>query len=132
MMEKYLSPEDTIGIAPQDEATLIKAARSDPTVFNKLYLAHIRPVYRYIYSKVGEVRQAEDLSAQVFLEALESLPRYHHDGHFAAWLFSIARHKVVDHFRSHRSELPLEGSRERADKKDDPLTALIQTEEARH
>ncbi len=128
-MDKYLSPEDTRGIAIQDEATLIMAARSDPTVFNTLYLVHVRPIYRYIYSKVGDVKQAEDLTAQVFLEALESLPRYHHDGHFAAWLFRIARNKVVDYFRSYRSEFPIEESTEEGNKKSDPLTTVIQTEE---
>ncbi len=131
-MDKYLVSEDTKGVALVEEASLIKAARNDPTVFNQLYLAHIRPIYRYIFSKVGEVKQAEDLTAQVFLEALESLPRYHHNGHFAAWLFSIARHKIVDHYRSQHSELPLELNHGEANTKGDPLSTLIQTEEAQH
>ena len=130
-MDKYLLSEDTKGVAQLEEASLIKAACSDPTVFNRLYLAHIRPIYRYIFSKVGDVKQTEDLTAQVFLEALESLPRYHHNGHFAAWLFSIARHKVADHYRSQRSELPIEVTDGESDKKGDPLSTLIQTEEAR-
>lgn len=131
-MEKYLVSEDTKGTALMEEASLIKAACSDPAVFNQLYLAHIRPIYRYIFSRIGEARQAEDLTAQVFLEALESLPRYRHNGHFAAWLFSIARHKVVDHYRSHRSELPMPVNAEESNLKGDPLTALIQSEEAQH
>ncbi len=129
-MEKYLYSEDTTGIALQEEASLINAARSDPAVFNQLYLTYIRPIYRYIYSKVGEVRQTEDLTAQVFLAALESLPRYRHDGHFAAWLFSIARHKIVDHYRSRHVEAPIEIAQEASLKKGDPLAALIQTEDA--
>jgi len=129
MMDRYLSSEDTNGIALQEEASLFKAAVTDPAVFNQLYLAHIRPIYRYIFSKVGDVRQTEDLTAQVFLAALESLPHYHHDGHFAAWLFSIARHKVVDHFRSQRAELPLEDSKRVTSIKDDPLSTLIHTED---
>src|SRR5512136_1774986 len=108
MMDKYLASADTKEMAVLDEASLIMAARSNPAVFNQLYLTHIRPIYRYIFSKVGEVRQTEDLTAQVFLEALESLPRYHHNGHFSAWLFSIARHKVVDYYRTHHSEFPIE------------------------
>jgi RNA polymerase sigma-70 factor (ECF subfamily) len=128
-MDKYLLTEDTKGVAQLDEASLIKAACSDPTVFNRLYLAHIRPIYRYIFSKVGDVKQTEDLTAQVFLAALESLPRYHHNGHFAAWLFSIARHKVADHYRTRRSELPIEVTNGEYYKKGDPLSTLIQTEE---
>jgi RNA polymerase sigma-70 factor (ECF subfamily) len=130
MMEKYLTSEDTNEIALLEEASLIKAARSDPTVFNQLYLAHIRPIYRYIFCKVGDVKQTEDLTAQVFLEALESLPRYHHDGYFAAWLFGIARHKVADHYRTRHSELPIEATNGESNKKYDPLSTLIQLEEA--
>ncbi len=129
-MEKYLASEDTKSPALMDEAALIKAARSDPTIFNRLYLAHIRPIYRYIFSKVGDVKQSEDLTEQVFVEALESLPRYRHDGHFSAWLFSIARHKVVDHYRSRHPQVPIETVVQQGDKKDDPLMALIRSEEA--
>lgn len=128
-MDKYLISQDTKGIAFLEEASLFKAACSDPAVFNQLYLAYIRPIYRYIYCKVGDVKQTEDLTAQVFLEALESLPRYHHNGHFSAWLFSIARHKVVDHYRTQRSDLPIEVTDGESDNKVDPLSTLIQTEE---
>jgi RNA polymerase sigma-70 factor (ECF subfamily) len=129
MMDKYLTSEDTKGIALLEEASLFKAACSDPTVFNQLYLAYIRPIYRYIFCKVGDVKQTEDLTAQVFLEVLESLPRYHHHGHFSAWLFSIARHKVADHYRTRRSELPIEATNEESHKKGDLLSTLIQSEE---
>ncbi len=128
-MEKYLVSEDTKGIALLEEASLIKAARSDPTVFNQLYQAHVRPIYRYIFSKVGEVRQSEDLTAQVFLAALESLPRYRHDGHFSAWLFSIARHKVADYFRTQPSEVPIDTNEGNSAPKGDLLTTLIRSEE---
>jgi RNA polymerase sigma-70 factor, ECF subfamily len=128
-MDKYLISQDTKGIAFLEEASLFKAACSDPAVFNQLYLAYIRPIYRYIYCKVGDVKLSEDLTAQVFLEALESLPRYHHNGHFSAWLFSIARHKVVDHYRTQRSDLPIEVTDGESDNKVDPLSTLIQTEE---
>jgi len=128
-MDKYLISQDTKGIAFLEEASLFKAACSDPAVFNQLYLAYIRPIYRYIYCKVGDVKQTEDLTAQVFLDALESLPRYHHNGHFSAWLFSIARHKVVDHYRTQLSDLPIEVTDGESDNKVDPLSTLIQTEE---
>jgi RNA polymerase sigma-70 factor (ECF subfamily) len=129
MMDKYLVSEDTKKAALPDEASLIRAACNDPTVFNQLYLSHIRPIYRYIYSRVGEAKQTEDLTAQVFIAALEGLPRYHHQGHFAAWLFSIARHKVADHYRSQHQDLPLEARIAELEKKGDPLSAVIQTEE---
>src|SRR4030042_3112361 len=107
-MLEDLSTDNVKDISLTEEAALIKAACTDPTAFNQLYLSYIHPIYRYIFSKVGEARETEDLTTQVFLEALEGLPRYRHNGHFAAWLFSIARHKVADHYRSKRSELTIE------------------------
>jgi RNA polymerase sigma factor (sigma-70 family) len=129
-MVKDLSSEDSKGISLIEDASLIKTACSDPSAFTRLYLLYIHPIYRYIFSRVGDSREAEDLTAQVFLAALEGLPSYHHNGHFAAWLFSIARHKVADHFRSSRSEIPIEVADGECGR-GDPLSTIIQTEEAK-
>jgi RNA polymerase sigma-70 factor (ECF subfamily) len=129
-MAKDLSSDKTKGITSIEEAVLIKTARSDPTAFKLLYLSYIHPIYRYIFSKVGDASETEDLTSQVFLEALEGLSKYRHDGHFAAWLFTIAHHKVVDHFRSQHSDLPIEVAYRERIGKSDHLSALIQTEEA--
>lgn len=85
-MEEYLVSTDTRGATFPDEASLVRESRNNPGSFTQFYNAYIRLIYRYIYSKVGEVRQTEDLTGQVFLEALASLPHYRHDGHFAACL----------------------------------------------
>lgn len=83
----------------KDEEDLVRAAQKDLRVFEKLYQSHIQEVYRYVYSRTGSQPEAEDITAQTFLSALEGFQRYHHDGHFAAWLFSIARRKIADHYR---------------------------------
>jgi RNA polymerase sigma-70 factor (ECF subfamily) len=62
----------------------------------------------------------EDLTAQVFLEALQGLPRYRHRGHFAAWLFTIARRRAVDHYRRQVVLLPWDDALIPAGE-DDPL-----------
>jgi RNA polymerase sigma-70 factor (ECF subfamily) len=129
-MTMELTPEDAKGISPIDEAFLIENAWSDPAAFSQLYLAYLHPIYRYISSKVGERGESEDLTAQVFLEALEGLPHYRRDGHIAAWLFSIARHKVADHYRTRRSFLPIENAYEELTGASDTLSTLIQIEEA--
>ena len=84
--------------ADQDAAK-IAAAQRDGHAFEALYLDYAQPVYRYLYSRVGQIVEAEELTAQTFLAALEKLPAYQHKGHFAAWLFSIARNKAADYFR---------------------------------
>ncbi len=82
-----------------DDAQLIEAAQRDSTQFAPLYRRYVTPIYRYCYSRTGNVPDAEDLTSQIFLEALKGLPRYHHRGHFIAWLFTIARRRAADHYR---------------------------------
>jgi RNA polymerase sigma-70 factor, ECF subfamily len=91
-----------------DISDLIENARNDPQAFAELYQLYIQPVFRYLFSRIGSLPEAEDATAQTFLAILESLDRYHDDGHFAAWVFSIARRKAMDHFRSQRRQMPLE------------------------
>lgn len=131
-MEKSLSTEETKGFTLLDDAFQTEGAWNDPAVFNRLYQAFVHPIYRYIYSKVGDGKQAEDLTAEVFLSALESLPRYRHQGHLTAWLFSIARHKVADYYRLRRPEFSIEASNVEVETKGDPLAKIIQSEETRH
>ena len=82
-----------------DEPTLVRAAQTDSQSFGVLYDRYVQRVYRYCYYRTNHAPDAEDLTAQIFLAALEALPRYRQDGHFAAWLFSIARKKVADFHR---------------------------------
>ncbi len=90
-----------------DEARLVADALRDRRAFGRLYALYVQPLFRYLYSRIGGVPEAEDVTAQTFLAALESFGRYHHDGHFAAWLFGIARNKAADYFRQQRRQAPL-------------------------
>ena len=81
------------------ESLIADAARGDPAALAVIYDTYAQRVYRYFHSRLGNAADAEDLCAQTFLALLEALPRYRHRGQFAAWLFQIARHKAIDHFR---------------------------------
>ena len=87
---------------------IIAAARRDPQKFGELYTLYAQPVYRYLYSRIGNIAEAEDVTAQTFLVALMYFPKYRHDGYFASWLFSIARSKAMDYFRQRRNETSLD------------------------
>ena len=91
----------------QDESILVRAARTDTQAFAQLYDRYVQRLYHYCHHRTDNVRDAEDLTSQVFLAAMEAFPHYRQDGHFAAWLFAIARNKVVDHYRR-RPNLPLD------------------------
>jgi RNA polymerase sigma factor (sigma-70 family) len=82
-----------------DDAALVKHARSDADAFAVLYHRYLTPLYRYLYRRLGNDKDAEDLTAQVFTEALEGLAAYRERGRFASWLFTIARRRLVDLYR---------------------------------
>jgi len=84
-----------------DDLQLARAARADAEAFDALYRRYVTPVFRFCYARVNGVADAEDLTAQTFLAALESLARFNGRGSFAAWLFSIARYKCADFYRAH-------------------------------
>jgi len=94
--------------SPETDMELAKRAPSDPQAFTELYQRYLNGVYRYHLARTGHVQEAEDLTAQTFLTALESIRSFRGQGSFAAWLFGIASHKLADHYRRNRDELPLE------------------------
>lgn len=111
-----------------DIPVLVQAAREDPAAFGRLYQHYVQQIYRYLYSRVGTVHDAEDLTSQTFMTAYEFLPRYREQGFFSAWLFRIAQSKMMDHFRGSRREVRLEAA-ERMTMAQDALGCVIQDEE---
>jgi RNA polymerase sigma-70 factor, ECF subfamily len=91
-----------------DEARLVAAARRERAAFVPLYRAYVAPVYRYLAQQVGNRQDAEDLTTATFTKALAGLERYRGRGSFAAWLFSIARHTLLDYRRQRRPQLDVE------------------------
>lgn len=86
---------------------LAMRAGQDMEAFSTLYRRHLQRVYSYLLSRVGNVHDAQDLTAQTFIAALGALPHYRPQGRFIAWLLGIARHKLHDHFRSTVSQVEL-------------------------
>jgi len=105
---------------PGEIAALVAAAQSNPAAFAALYDRFLPPVYRYLYRRSGSRADAEDLTAQTFLSALEALPRYREQGHFAAWLFAIARSKLASHWRAGRGQTRLDGAEDLEELSADP------------
>jgi RNA polymerase sigma-70 factor, ECF subfamily len=109
-----------------EDAGPIADAQKNPAAFSVLYDHYVQPIYRYLYYRTSSAPEAEDLTSQTFLSALEALPHYQHRGSFAAWLFRIARGKVIDHFRR-QQQLPLEESI--PSETPDPLAQVAQKDE---
>jgi DNA-directed RNA polymerase specialized sigma24 family protein len=92
-----------------NEATLVEEARHNPEAFAALYRRYFTPLYRYLYRRLSNAHDAEDLTTQVFIDVLEGLAthRYREGGCFVAWLFTIARRRLVDFYRQ-RPSAPLD------------------------
>jgi len=81
-----------------DDRLLVEAAQSDRARFGELYEQNFYVVYAYIARRVGDRATAEDLTADVFREALAGIGRFEWRGvPFAAWLTGIASRVVADH-----------------------------------
>lgn len=95
---------------PLNEAQLVHLACDSAEAFSELYHRYVQPIYRYHMVHTGNPKDAEDLTSQTFISALEGIRSYRGSGPFSAWLMGIARRKQLMFFRSHRVELPLESA----------------------
>ena len=88
-----LSHSDVDGVAD-----ILQRARADPQAFGELYDAYFTRIYGYVAARLRSRADAEDAVADTFVRALDKLPQFEYrgPGSFAAWLFRIARNRVVD------------------------------------
>ena len=115
-----------------DEDKLIEQAKTDPEAFGKLYELHVEKIYHYIYYRIGNHHDAEDLTAKVFHRALNNIARYNHKGApFAAWLYRIAHNLVANWHRdrSRRHIVALENANLSGDRQANPQQAAEQANE---
>ena len=104
----------TMATCPQDLSTdeidLAYEARANTEAFGELYRRHVTRVYRYHMAHTGNVKDAEDLTSQTFIAALEGIRSFRGSGSFAAWLLGIAARKKAMFFRRSgiKPEVPIE------------------------
>ncbi len=98
----------------QDEENLVRRAKQrDQEAFSQLYEENFDKIYRYVALKIGDRIEAEDMTQQVFLKALQSISSFKWKGiPFSAWLFRIAHNQMVDYLRkkSKQATAPLDES----------------------
>ncbi len=96
----------------EDERQLIqRAVAGDHAAISALYDRYVDAIYHYALYRIGDMHTAEDITAEVFLRALESLSRYDERGvPFVVWLYRIAHARVIDHWRKlhRRTTLPID------------------------
>jgi RNA polymerase sigma-70 factor (ECF subfamily) len=89
--------------------TLVEKTKSGDTAsFGKIYDFFVDQIYRYIFYRVGSVEIAQDLTSETFLNALEKLTQFKKNTNFRAWLYTIARNKIIDFYRTNKKFVQLE------------------------
>ena len=108
------TPEGSVTPVEQadDAALAVRASRGESAAFGLLYDKHVAAIYRYVYYRVRDDAEAEDLTSDVFMRALKAMPRYEPRQAFLAWLYRIARNAVIDRARRGNRQVSYEDALE--------------------
>jgi RNA polymerase sigma-70 factor (ECF subfamily) len=98
---RYMSPEPN----ESPDADLIRRTmQGDASAYGDLYDRYIDQIYRYVFARVADRAEAEDMTEEVFLKSWEALigsrPTI---TNFQAWLYRIARNLIIDHYRTKKA-----------------------------
>lgn len=86
-----------------------RAKKGEPALFGDLYDHYLPQIYRYVFLKVGNKQETEDLTHEVFLSAWQNLKDYRSQGFpFSTWLYQIAHNRVIDYYRTRKSHSSLD------------------------
>jgi RNA polymerase sigma-70 factor (ECF subfamily) len=94
--------------AASDEALLAAYAAGDARAFADLYERHERPVYRYFLRQGATPAQADDLLQDTWLAVVRNAGHFEPRAKFTTWLYTIARNKLVDHWRGRDDAVSLD------------------------
>jgi RNA polymerase sigma factor (sigma-70 family) len=107
-----------------------RAAHWSESAFREVYSRYIKPVHAYILRRVRNHHDAEDLTAQVFVQAFDHLePKKVSSKELVAWLFTSARNATANHARRRRFMVSIEELPEAADESEDPGRAILDEEQ---
>jgi RNA polymerase sigma-70 factor, ECF subfamily len=95
--------EQTHLATARQEYAGVRAPRGEGDVqeFQTFYQEHVGLIYRYVYSKVGNREEAEDLTSQIFIKAVRGVDTERGPQSMQKWLFQVARTTIADYWRAH-------------------------------
>ena len=109
--------------APSDEQLMRAYAGGDTRAFETLYDRHTLPVWRFVQRSVQNASLADDLVQDVWFSVVRQAPQYAARAKFRTWLFTLAHHRMVDHWRTHKAHTSLDAESEDGSAMADMLAA---------
>lgn len=86
----------------KEEVILVNQAQEgNEEALIALYNRYLNPIYRYVFSKVGNVQETEDITSEVFLKMVRNLRNFRGESSFKNWLYKIAKNTLADYWRLH-------------------------------
>jgi RNA polymerase sigma-70 factor, ECF subfamily len=101
-----------------------------PVDAEALYRTHVRPLYTFIYSKVGNREAAEDITSEVFTKALTHLDPTRGEHSIVAWLYRVAHNAVADYWRAGCGARVIALEEARTARRSPPATDVMRQEQA--
>lgn len=95
-------------VSPADETLMQAFAAGDARAFETLYDRHGLPVWRFVQRSVHDRALADDLVQDVWFSLIRQAPCYEPRARFRTWLFTLAHHRLVDHWRTHKAHASLD------------------------
>jgi RNA polymerase sigma-70 factor (ECF subfamily) len=90
-----------------DEELMQRYRDGDAHAFETLYARHKAPVYRYLLRQCGVAALAEELFQDVWMNLIRARERYEVRARFTTWLYTLAHHRVIDHYRRQAAGVPI-------------------------
>jgi len=97
-------------LAPADEMLMQAFAAGDALAFETLYDRNMPAVWRYVLRSVHDAALADELVQDVWFSIVRHAPQYQPRARFRTWLFTLAHHRMVDHFRTHHPHASLDAT----------------------
>lgn len=118
--------------AQRNEHDLVhRAIEGDAEAFGDLYEQLLDDIYRYIYYRVSDHQEAEDLTEQVFLKAWQNIAGYKVQSvPFKAWIYRIAHNTVVDYYRTSKELAALSNDTIASKAASDPEAQILSQEQS--
>lgn len=99
---RRMASADTGSTVESDESLMLAYARGDATAFERLYGRHKGPTFRYFMRHTSDRGAADELHQDLWLKVVAARERYVAEARFTTWLYTLARHRLVDHWRARR------------------------------